>query len=115
MQHTCSRCFNQSPRASLWKSTFFQINGSFRDPIGCFGLPHPGNEVTWGGFDGTVELIDRGFSTMVQHYIEEVILGKVRWSRYLCVCRSDVLLIEASPPNDRHYERRAETVNKTRS
>eukprot|EP00903_Cladosiphon_okamuranus_P009553 g9097.t1 len=54
-----------------------QINTCFRDHIGCFGLPNPGETVTWRDFQGDIMLIKRGFVRMVSYYIETVILGQL--------------------------------------
>ncbi|CAM9440726.1 unnamed protein product [Ectocarpus fasciculatus] len=55
-----------------------KVKECFRDRIGCFGLPHPGQEVATSSFDGNICKIDEGFRRLVTYYVEEVIFGKLK-------------------------------------
>ena len=54
-----------------------QISECFRDPIGAFGLPHPGLDVIKGIFDGDTSKVDYGFRRLLRYYFETVILSDV--------------------------------------
>ena len=65
-----------------------KIKECFRDDIGCFSLPDPGEDVKSRSFDGDVTKITEGFKRLVAYYTSTVILGEVgrvlHWPLLIC-------------------------------
>ncbi|CAM9987697.1 unnamed protein product [Ectocarpus fasciculatus] len=54
-----------------------KVTECFRDPIGGFGLPHPGMEAIKGSFDGDIADVSFGFRRLLSYYIQTIILDNL--------------------------------------